>query len=144
VRISETCSLVGTFDFGQNAVSHEPIVENEMISRDQIQCFAATIAREFQPERIILFRSHARGRAGPDSDVDLLVIMPRDGKSPHQQVAEIYLKCRSPFPVDILVRTREEFEQRQQMRDWFMREIAREGIILYAARNGWVDRDCRG
>ena len=107
-----------------------------MISRHQIQSFAAAIAREFQPERIILFGSHARGEAGPVSDVDLLVIMPRDGKTPHQQAAEIYGCCDSEFPVDILVRTKEEFEQRQRMNDWFMRDIAREGITLYEARNG--------
>jgi predicted nucleotidyltransferase len=103
-----------------------------MTSRHEIERFARQVAEHFHPERIILFGSHARAEAGPDSDVDLLVIMPRNGKTPHQQAAEIYLKCRSPFPVDILVRTREEFEQRQRMRDWFMRDISREGITLYA------------
>ena len=107
-----------------------------MASLNEIQAFADDIVREFHPERIILFGSHARGTPTPDSDVDLLVLMKRDGKTPHQQAAEVYLKCRSPFPVDILVRTPGEFAQRQHMRDWFMREIAREGITLYAARNG--------
>ena len=37
------------------------------------------IVKKFHPERIILFGSHARGQAGPDSDVDLLVVMPMDG-----------------------------------------------------------------
>jgi predicted nucleotidyltransferase len=104
-----------------------------MTCREYIQAFANTIAREFHPERILLFGSHARGAASPDSDVDLLVIMPRNGKSAHAQAAEIYSKCRSSFPVDILVRTSEEFQERQQMRDWFMRDVAREGITLYAA-----------
>jgi predicted nucleotidyltransferase len=35
--------------------------------------------RQFQPERIILFSSHALGHAGPDTDVDLSVVMPVDG-----------------------------------------------------------------
>ncbi len=35
------------------------------------------IVHRFRPERIILFGSHARGDAGPDSDVDLLVVMSR-------------------------------------------------------------------
>ena len=104
-----------------------------MVTRAEIENFAHAIAEQFHPERIILFGSHARDEPTPDSDVDLLVIMPRDGKTPHQQAAEIYGKCRADFPVDILVRTREEFEQRQQMRDWFMRDIAREGVTLYAA-----------
>lgn len=104
-----------------------------MTTRHEIEEFARRIAAEFHPERIILFGSYARGEASPDSDVDLLVIMPRDGKTPHQQAAEIYGIPHPDFPVDILVRTREEFEQRQHMRDWFMRDIAREGITLYEA-----------
>jgi predicted nucleotidyltransferase len=106
-----------------------------MITRGQSEQFACRIAEHFHPERIILFGSHARSDAAPDSDVDLLVIVPLNGKSAHQQAAEIYLKCRSPFPVDILVRTREEFEHRQRTHDWFIREIAREGITVYAARD---------
>src|SRR5438045_2460866 len=71
-----------------------------MASRhDSDQC-SRRIAEHFHPERIMLFGSHARGTPTPDADVDLLVIMPRAGKSPHQQAAAIYFKCRSPFPVD--------------------------------------------
>ena len=104
-----------------------------MASQSQIQDLADKIAREFHPEKIILFGSHARGEAGPDSDVDLLVIMPRDGKEHHRQAAEIHLKSHPGFPIDVLVRTREEFEERLGMRDWFMRDIAREGKILHAS-----------
>ena len=42
-----------------------------MIPRSSIQSFADAMAREFHPERIILFGSHARGETTPDSDVDL-------------------------------------------------------------------------
>ena len=104
-----------------------------MISTGDIQRYCDAIARAFEPERIILFGSHARGDAKPDSDVDLLVIMPRNGKEHHQQAAEIHLKCHPGFPIDILIRTREEFEERLGMRDWFMRDIAREGKVLHAS-----------
>jgi uncharacterized protein len=105
-----------------------------MASGSEIRALADKIAREFHPERIILFGSHARGDAKPDSDLDLLVIMPRDGKEhPHQQAAEIHLKCHPGFPIDVLVRTQEEFDRRLSMRDWFMRDIAREGKVLHAS-----------
>jgi predicted nucleotidyltransferase len=104
-----------------------------MASLSDIQALADNIVREFQPEKIILFGSHARGDARTDSDVDLLVIMPRNGKEHHQQAAEIHLKCHPGFPIDVLVRTREEFEERLGMRDWFMRDIAREGKVLHAS-----------
>ena len=43
-----------------------------------IQKFAADVAHEFLPEKVILFGSYARGNAGAESDVDLLVVMPGD------------------------------------------------------------------
>jgi len=104
-----------------------------MTSRNQIQAFAEAIAREFYPQRIILFGSHARGEPTPDSDVDLLVIMPRDGKTPHQQAVEIRRRVSAGFPLDLLVRTPEEIEKRMGMNDWFVHDVMREGITLYAA-----------
>ena len=104
-----------------------------MASQSEIQSLAENIVREFRPEKIILFGSHARGDARPDSDVDLLVIMQPNGKEHHQQAAEIHFKCHRGFPMDVLVRTREEFEERLRMRDWFMRDIAREGKVLHAS-----------
>lgn len=103
------------------------------VPRSRIEEFAKRIASEFHPERIILFGSHARGDAEPDSDVDLLVIMPRDGKTRYQQAFEIRQKVSADFPFDLLVRTPEEVQERMGMNDWFMHDIMREGITLYAA-----------
>ena len=49
----------------------------------EIQKLCEQISRDFRPERIILFGSHAYGSPTPDSDVDLLVVMPFEG-SPRQ------------------------------------------------------------
>jgi predicted nucleotidyltransferase len=85
------------------------------------------------PEKIILFGSHARGQSGPDSDVDLLVLMPYVGH-PARKAAEIVNRTHpGTFSLDVIVRTLGEFLERQKMRDWFMRDIAREGKVLYAA-----------
>jgi predicted nucleotidyltransferase len=101
--------------------------------KTHIEDFAKRIAREFHPNRIILFGSHARGDAEPDSDVDLLVIMPRDGKTRYEQAFEIRQRVAADFPLDLLVRTPEEVQERMGMNDWFMHDIMREGITLYAA-----------
>jgi len=45
-------------------------------AQTQIQEMVERIVRQFTPDKIILFGSHARGCAGPDSDVDLLIVMP--------------------------------------------------------------------
>ena len=52
-----------------------------MIQLKEIRGYADEIAREFAPDRIVLFGSYADGSAGDDSDVDLLVIMSHDGRS---------------------------------------------------------------
>ena len=69
------------------------------------------IVEQFHPIKIILFGAHARGAAGPDSDVDLLVVMDvKDSK--RRQAVEIdpALSDRT-FPLDLIVVTPEEFEK---------------------------------
>jgi len=48
-----------------------------MVNRSQIRTFSDAIARKFRPRKIVLFGSYAYGKPGYNSDVDLLVIMPR-------------------------------------------------------------------
>src|SRR5579875_1577019 len=54
----------------------------------EIQRMVRRIVRDFHPERVILFGSHARGEAGPDSDVDLLIVMPVEGPKHRKQTPE--------------------------------------------------------
>lgn len=58
-----------------------------MIAQTAIRQMTNRIAKRFKPDKIVLFGSHARGTAGPDSDVDLLVIMPVSGSKRKTQVA---------------------------------------------------------
>ncbi len=92
------------------------------------------IVKEFQPERVILFGSHARGNRGPDSDVDLLVVMPVSG-SKREKAIEIGVALHSiRIPKDIIVTTPEEFEWRKEIVGTIERPAALEGKILYAKR----------
>lgn len=65
-----------------------------MVSMEDIQALADRIVREFLPERIVLFGSYASGTASPDSDVDLLVVLPYQGKS-WAKAAEIRGRVRA-------------------------------------------------
>src|SRR5262245_25093457 len=90
------------------------------------------IVKKFHPRQIILCGSHARGEAGPDSDVDLLVVMPVRGS-----VREQRLKIRAalhdmPFPLDIIVTTPEDFAWRKEVVGTIEWPAAREGKVLYA------------
>jgi len=103
-----------------------------MVAKNVIKKFGRQIGEQFGAERVILFGSHARGKATADSDVDILVIGSFEGRNVDTSV-EIRMKLRPQFPVDILIRTPEKVRQRLKMGDCFMREILEEGKVLYEA-----------
>jgi predicted nucleotidyltransferase len=103
-----------------------------MIPTQKIQELADRIAAQFHPERIILFGSYAWGHPTPDSDVDLLVVLPFQGKS-WRMASEIRRHARAPFPMDLLVRTPEQLRQRLTDGDTFLEEVTRQGQVLYEA-----------
>ena len=101
-------------------------------AKKKIQQMVNRIVREFHPERIILFGSHARGDAGPDSDVDLLVVMPIADSKRDKQL-EIRRALRSiRAPTDIIVSTPEEFEWRREVIGTIEYPAVKEGKVLYA------------
>jgi predicted nucleotidyltransferase len=80
----------------------------------------------------ILFGSHARGDAGPDSDVDLLVVMDFEG-STFEKGLEIRLALHDiVIPKDIIVTTPEAFAWRKDVVGTIEWPAAREGKVLYA------------
>ncbi len=109
-----------------------------MVSMDRIQELCGRIAREFNPERVILFGSHARGDAGKYSDVDLLVLMSFEGKS-YRKSAEIRSRLRPRFSVHFVVRTPDEVQERLALGDFFFQEVMEEGKVLYESRHVRVD-----
>ncbi len=81
--------------------------KKQMIDEEKIADLGERIAREFQPERIILFGSHAYGNPRPDSDVDLLVVLPFEGKG-FRKSLEILNRVDPDFPVDLVARRPED------------------------------------
>ena len=106
--------------------------EAVMVEMNDIYKLANRIAEQFQPERIILFGSYARGNPSPDSDVDLLVVLPFHGKN-WQMAAEIRRRVRAAMAMDLLVRTPEQIRQRLSSGDTFLQEIIQQGQVLYEA-----------
>jgi len=101
-----------------------------MVQFDEILDLRDQIVREFSPQSLILFKSHARGTAGTESDVDLLVIMPFQG-SPIRKAVDISRKIRHRFPLDLIVRTPQYISQRREMNDPFIAEIFEQGMVLH-------------
>jgi predicted nucleotidyltransferase len=103
-----------------------------MITTAQIKALSRRIVEQFNPERIILFGSRARGRARADSDVDLLVVMRCSGPGARKAV-EILNRVEPEFAVDLIVRTPRELRRRLAQQDRFLAEIVRRGKVLYEA-----------
>ena len=101
-----------------------------MVKLGKIKAVARQITEQFDPNKIVLFGSHAEGRADQDSDVDLLVVLPFRGKGCRKAV-EILERIRAPFPLDLLVRTPAQVRRRIREGDFFMRDIAERGKVLY-------------
>jgi predicted nucleotidyltransferase len=88
----------------------------------------------YRPERIYLFGSHARGDAGPDSDLDLLVIVPDDADPKRRRSRLAYEVLRGTgVAVDVIVWTRDYFEGRRVVPASLPAAIDREGRLLHVA-----------
>lgn len=109
-----------------------------MISRSYISECTHRIVREFKPEKIVLFGSHAYGKPNEDSDIDLLVIMSHV-ESAVQKAAEIRLALSVDLPVDVIVRTPVQIRERLRMNDYFIRDVLQKGRVLYASDDARVD-----
>ena len=87
----------------------------------------------YQPERIYLFGSVARGDADPDSDYDLLIIVPDDSAPDFRDPGRGYavMRCLGRSG-DFLVWTREAFEKRLHLKASLPSTVLTEGKLLYA------------
>jgi predicted nucleotidyltransferase len=89
------------------------------------------IVEGFHPQMVVLFGSHARGSAGPDSDVDLLVVMPVAGSK-----RDLTLKIRKALAgmglaKDVIVATPEELARYRDLAGTIIYPAMREGTVLY-------------
>lgn len=89
------------------------------------------IVAKFNPVRIILFGSRARSAPGPDSDADLLVVMPVRG-SRRKAATEVDLSLIGvDMPIDIIVVTPEDVERDRGSFGTLIRTAFLEGRVLH-------------
>lgn len=99
--------------------------------RKKIQEIADKIAKEFQPEKIILFGSYAWGQPTENSDVDLFIVKKTDNTRETAREIDGSIRPR-PFPIDLIVYKPESVEKGLIMKDFFINNIIIKGKILYA------------
>jgi len=103
----------------------------QMTVAEMISDMANRIVCDFHPLQIILFGSHARGNAGPESDIDLLVVLPEVGDK--RQAAVDIRRALVDFLAskDVIVTTPEEIARRGNLVGTVLRPALREGKVLY-------------
>jgi len=100
----------------------QPPCLNEVIDR---------ITRKFNPVRIILFGSWARGEATKDSDLDLLVVLPQVEHKRKAAIEVMRVLNGLPISKDVVVTTPEEIKVRGQVVGSILRPALREGKVIY-------------
>ena len=102
-----------------------------MTAQTAIRRMTNRIAKRFKPDKIVLFGSHARGTAGLDSDVDLLVVMQLTSTRRHQATAIDKSLMGIKMPVDVIVVTPEDVERCKDQVGSIIRPAMREGKVVY-------------
>ncbi len=104
---------------------------------DQLQALTNVVERlidAYEPERIYLFGSKARGDYGPDSDFDLLIVVSDEAPEERKRSRLAYERLWGiKVAADILVWTHEKFKSRADLRSSLPGTVLREGRLLYAA-----------
>ncbi|HLA96072.1 MAG TPA: nucleotidyltransferase domain-containing protein [Pyrinomonadaceae bacterium] len=98
--------------------------------KSHISRLCEQIVEKFRPEKIVLFGSYAYGVPTIDSDIDLMVVMPYSGNE-LDKMAEVRRQLDSSMPVDVLVKTPRQIEERIKMGDFFIAEVMEKGKVLY-------------
>ena len=102
-----------------------------MVTKKQIQQMADIIVEKFNPEKIILFGSYARGDATEDSDVDLFLIKDIDEPRYKRSVPVYNMLVNFRLDLDVLVYTPNEVNEWSEVHEALPTKVQREGLVLY-------------
>ena len=112
-----------------NSLVHEATISNARLAE-----VVRRLIEAYAPERVYLFGSSARGDAGPDSDYDLLLVVPDDAAPERKRSRLAYERLwGTGTAVDVLVWTRSSFDRRLHLPASLPATIIREGRLLHAA-----------
>ena len=102
-----------------------------MVTQETVQKMTQRIVEKFSPEKIILFGSWAREEAGPESDVDFLVVMPWTGSKRDIQVSIRRELKDFEAPKDIIVVSPEELVHKQTLNGYIYKPVIEGGKVVY-------------
>lgn len=98
--------------------------------KKEIENITNQIVKKYKPEKIILYGSFAYGKPHQDSDVDLLIV--KETKFPRvKRIKKVLMKVESNLPLEPLVYTPKELDNRLKLGDFFVKEIVNKGKVVY-------------
>ena len=108
-------------------------LEDRRDSEGPIEEMVERIVEGFDPLRVVLFGSHARGEAKWDSDVDLLIVFDHVEREDKRELAVDIRRAISgvPIPVDVIVTDVDEIDRRGHIVGTVLRPALREGKVVY-------------
>ncbi|MBM4031177.1 MAG: nucleotidyltransferase domain-containing protein [Planctomycetes bacterium] len=101
-----------------------------MVEEDTIAAAAHALLRAAPHSRVILFGSHARGEARPDSDLDFLVVEPQVTARRSEQVRLRDALRHLRIPADVLVVSEAAFRDWADTPGTVIHEAAHEGRVF--------------
>ena len=102
-----------------------------MLSSSDINNIINVIVKGYDPEKVYVFGSYAKGAAREDSDLDICVIKETTERPLNRSVKIHSLFNPYPHAMDILVYTPEEFEERKKMINTMAYFIAKNSELMY-------------
>jgi predicted nucleotidyltransferase len=110
-------------------------MQNQPVTEELLKEMAEKIVREINPRKVVLFGSHARGTARPDSDLDFLIV--EDGpfnaqRSRRAEMTRLWMLFPDVrIPIDFLVYSPEEVTKWQSSRNHVIHHAMNDGRVLY-------------
>lgn len=111
-------------------------MQTQFTKQEAIEEMTRRLVEYYRPVRIYLFGSEARGDAGPDSDLDFMVVVPDDTPEAKMRGGGIYsLLSGFGIPKDVIPWRQSDFEGRAAyVRASLPATVVREGRLLYESR----------
>jgi len=113
-------------------MNHATFLGVRSVKPDLLEEATRRLAREFQPECIWLFGSHAWGTPNEGSDVDLFVVVSESHEPPVQRMRRAHRCLRGlGLAKDVLVKTRQEFDRLRALPSTLDYLVSQNGRKLY-------------
>ena len=107
-------------------------------NQKEIDNITRQIVKNYRPEKIILFGSFAYGKPKSSSDVDLLIIK-KTRKRKVQRIKDVLMRVESDLPLEPLVYSPQELQERLVLGDFFFQDIMEKGKVLYVKQPLQID-----